>query len=277
VTVHLRAGAVSVDVDETCGGRLASLHVAGRERLVGRTDDVFRWGSYPMAPWAGRVADARVADTGIALRANHGPHAMHGVVYDVPWTVGHADGSRVALRCALPRDRWPPGGVAEQGIALSPGALELTLRVCAGDTAMPAALGWHPWFAREGGDDGMGVRVDADAVLETTDDLIPTGATEPVRGALDLRGGVRLGRRRLDHCYVGVTGPVEVHWPDLVLELTLPDGADTVVVHTPDAGVCVEPQTAWTDPFARPERSGVATVGAGGCLTAVTTWTWHRR
>ena len=44
------------------------------------------------------------------------------------------------------------GGVAQQVIELSAEALRLTLRVRAGDTAMPVALGWHPWLARDGGE-----------------------------------------------------------------------------------------------------------------------------
>lgn len=271
--LHLAAGDDQVVVDEGLGGRLASLVARDRERLVGPNDDPFGWGCYPMAPWAGRVADARVAGTNIDLEANYGRHAMHGVVYDQPWAVDHAGDDCVELHCDLPPGRWPPGGRAEEVIELRPGQLRLTLRVRAADQAMPVAVGWHPWFARAV-DGDMHVRVDSDAVLATTDDLIPTGDVEPVRGDLDLRGGPRLGSRRLDHCYVRVTGPAEVRWPDLSLHIDLPAGSDTVVVHTPERGVCVEPQTAWTDPFARPDRSGMTTLAPGETFEAVTTWTW---
>lgn len=273
MTYRLAAGDDRVVVDERRGGRLASLVAHNAERLVVAVDDPFGWGCYPMAPWAGRVADARVAGTDIELEANYGPHAMHGVVYDQPWTVGHASDERIALHCDLPLSRWPPGGGAEQVIELRPGRLRLTLRVHAADEAMPVAVGWHPWFARTA-DGDMRLQVDSDHVLATTADLIPTGELEPVSGDLDLRRGPRLGDRRLDHCYVGVTGPVHLRWPDLSLRIDLPAGSDTVVVHTPERGVCVEPQTAWTDPFARPDRSGVTTVAAGEMLEAVTTWTW---
>lgn len=273
VTFHLGAGDDHAVVDEGHGGRLASLVAHDKERLVGPADDPFGWGCYPMAPWAGRVADARVAGTDIELEANYGRHTMHGAVYDQPWTVDHATDHRIALHCDLPRRRWPLGGRAEQVIELHPGQLRLTLRVRAAHEAMPVALGWHPWFARAA-DGDMQVRVDSDFVLATTDDLIPTGDLAPVRGDVDLRSGPRLGDRRLDHCYVGVRGHVDVGWPDLMLRIDLPAGSDTVVVHSPERGVCIEPQTAWTDPFARPDRSGVTTVAPGETLEAITTWTW---
>lgn len=152
-------------------------------------------------------------------------------------TVDHATDHRIALHCDLPRRRWPLGGRAEQVIELHPGQLRLTLRVRAAHEAMPVALGWHPWFARAA-DGDMQVRVDSDFVLATTDDLIPTGDLAPVRGDVDLRSGPRLGDRRLDHCYVGVRGHVDVGWPDLMLRIDLPAGSDTVVVHSPSE-VCV--------------------------------------
>lgn len=273
MTIALAAGDDRVVVDETRGGRLASLSAGGAERLLAPVDDPFGWGCFPMAPWAGRVADAHVAGTDIWLRPNIGPHAMHGVVYDRRWTVDDADDHRAVLHCDLPSDRWPPGGRVAQEIALEPGRLRLTLRVTAGDVTMPAAVGWHPWFLRPDHAD-MRVEIDAALVLATTDDLIPTGDVVPTEGALDLRDGPMLGDRRLDHAYVGVRGPATVTWPDLTMTITMPDHADTAVVHTPARGVCVEPQTAWPDPFTRPERSGVTVLDPGDTLAAATTWTW---
>lgn len=271
---ELSAGDDRVVVDDRAGGRLASLVAGGAERLLRADDGPFTWGCFPMAPWAGRVADAHIAGTAIWLRANHGRHAMHGAVYDQPWTVDDAGVDQVALHCPFPPDRWPLGGQAEQIVRLTAGALHLELRARAGEQPMPVALGWHPWFLRPAIGD-VAVRVDAHQVLETSDDLIPTGELRPVDGDLDLRTGPDLGDRRLDHAYVGVTGPATVRWPDLTLDMTMPDDADTAVVHTPARGVCVEPQTAWPDPFTRPERSGVAWLDPHQVVAATTVWSWR--
>lgn len=272
--IELSAGDDRVVVDEECGGRLVSLVAGGAERLVDRIDDPFGWGVFPMIPWAGRVADARIADPPVDLVANHGAHAIHGVTYDQQWRVDRSAGNAVELRCPLPTDRWPLGGLAAQRVTLTRGSLELEIQVQAGSQAMPVAVGWHPWFRRPAKGD-ISVMVDSAHVLETRKDLIPTGDVTKVGRKTDLRGGTKLGRRRLDHAYVDVSRPVEVRWPDLTMTIELPHASSTVVVHTPDRGVCVEPQTAWPDPFAHAHRSGVTQLGPREVFSAHTRWSWE--
>jgi len=274
VAIELSARDERVVVDEMVGGRLASLVIAGQQRLVEPVDDPLLWGVYPMIPWAGRVANARIAEPAVALRPNDGPHAMHGVTYDLPWTVDRSAGNAVELLRELPTDRWPLGGIAAQRITLAQGRLELEIQVQAAGRAMPVAVGWHPWFRRPARGD-MAVHVDSDRVLEVTRELIPTGGVKSVGRKIDLRRGPQLGRRRLDHTYIDVRQPVKVCWPDLELTMELPHRASTVVVHTPERGVCVEPQTAWPDPFAEPDRSGVAWLRPYEIFSAITRWTWR--
>ena len=55
----------------------------------------------------------------------------------------------------------------------------------------------------------------------------------------------------------------------------------TLVVHTPQAGVCVEPQTGWPDAI-RLEDEGVVLTGLrrllpGETLSAKTIWRWTQR
>lgn len=274
--IELSAGDDRVVIDQECGGRLDSLVAGGKERLVDRCDDVFQWGCFPMIPWAGRVANARIDDLGISLEPNAGAHALHGVTYDRPWSVDRVAGNAVELLCPLPPDRWPPGGLAAQRIMLTRGCLQLEIQVQADTHPMPVAVGWHPWFRRPDKGD-MVVVVDSASLLETTGDLIPTGVVTKASRKLDLSRGAKLGRRRLDHAYVDVAGPATVRWPDLELTMELPRRGATVVVHTPERGVCVEPQTAWPDPFTRPTRSGVAQLGPGEIFSAATRWTWKAR
>lgn len=276
MVIELTAGDDRVVIDEAHGGRVASFVAGGAERLVERTADPLLWGVYPMIPWAGRVSDARIDGLDIRLEANHGPHAMHGVTYDQHWTIDRSANNAVELLCTLPPARWPLGGVAAQRITLTRGCLELEIQVQAGSVGMPVAVGWHPWFRRPTKGD-ITVLVDSAAVLETTKDLIPTGEIRKVGRKLDLRGGTKLGRRRLDHVYVDVSEPAQVRWPDLELSIDLPHRASTVVVHTPKRGVCVEPQTAWPDPFAWAEQSGVTQLGPHEIFSASTRWTWEPR
>lgn len=274
MVIELTAGDDRVVVDEHIGGRLVSLVAGGAERLVEPVDDPFSWGVFPMIPWAGRVAGARIEQLDVELEANHGAHAMHGVTYDEAWKIDRVATNAVELLCTLSTARWPMGGLAAQRITLARERLELEIQVQADDRAMPVAVGWHPWFRRPAKGD-ITVTVNSPSVLETTADLIPTGAVRKVNRKLDLRGGTKLGRRRLDHAYVDVSEPARVRWPDLELRIELPASPSTVVVHTPERGVCVEPQTAWPDPFARPDRSGVAQLAPHEILSAITRWTWR--
>ncbi|MBA2529589.1 MAG: hypothetical protein H0V19_06435 [Euzebyales bacterium] len=277
----MAAGAAQAVVDPGAGGRLASLVVGGRERLVpsppaGTDNPGFRWGCFLMAPWAGRIGRAVLTVDGqeVHLPAREGPHALHGLVADSAWRVQTATATTVVARCDLD---WQLGGTVEQRVTLTPEGLTLAATVTAGDRRMPAWMGWHPWFARpEEGD--LAVRLAAGAVLETAPDLLPTGRVTDVDATTDLRDGPALGERRLDHVYPGVRWPAEVAWPDLRLSIDASPALATAVVHTPPEGACVEPQSAWPDTAALAVRgvegTGLTVLEPGGTLEADTTWTW---
>ena len=109
----LRAGAASA-VLAAEGGRLTSLQVDGFELLIGPDADPMRWGSYAMAPWAGRIRHGRFTFAGVdhQLPIVVPPHAIHGTAYLRPWTV---DGE--SLRIDL-GDGWPFAGTLTQEIEL---------------------------------------------------------------------------------------------------------------------------------------------------------------
>jgi len=285
-TLELTAADARLVVDLDAGGRLASLRVAGAERLVtsappGRLEPIM-WGCYLMAPWAGRLGHGRVPLDGVDHRVppTYLPdHPVHGLVLDRPWQVESADDASAALRCALPDDRPPFAGTVRQQIRLSADGLTLAAQVRAA-RRMPAALGWHPWFRRPDHGD-LVVRVDADEVLVTDEDLVPTGARAPVTGPRDLRAPVATGARRLDHVYVDVRSPATVSWPDLDVKIAFAPPLATVVVHTPPSGVCVEPQTAWPNApalaAAGVDGTGLVVLEPGEVLAAEVRLAWSPR
>jgi aldose 1-epimerase len=309
----LESSAARATIDPLAGGRLASLVVGGRELLVARGPAArpIAWGCYLMAPWPGRLEGGRFSWRGrtIQLPRTHGRNAIHGLVWDRPWEVVEtgAEGAapvagpaapvggaaapvggavtladervtlpdgRATLACALPPE-WPMGGVVRQTFELTPHGLRMTASLTARDP-MPAALGWHPWFARRGLP--VAVRVHADAWLETMR-MVPTGTRLSVTGERDLRAGGALGRRRLDHAYVAAAPPATIDWPDLRLTLSWTPAPSVVVVHTPASGVCIEPQTAPPNALALPEpdarAAGVRFLAAGETLTASLQLDWE--
>lgn len=150
----LRAGPLEVALAPEAGGRIAHLRYHGVEWLIGPDDGwpaTIAWGCYPMVPWAGRVRAGRFAFNGeaIALPANFGAHAIHGTGFSRPWQLDSLEPDAATLSLALPEDGyWPFGGLATQTVQLQPNKLRLQLAVQAGAHAMPAVLGWHPWFRK---------------------------------------------------------------------------------------------------------------------------------
>ncbi len=277
----LLAGDAEVTVDPDHGGRLTSWRVGGSELLLRAATPAeagsIRSGCFLMAPWPGRLAGGRLRWRGWSyqLPRTHGRHAIHGLVHGVPWRVEAATGGTVELSVELQPLGWPFDGRVTQRIALAADRIMLQAVVEA-DRAMPAALGWHPWFLRRGA--VPRVRVDAAATLASRD-MIPTGELVPVGRLTDLRAGPRLGRRRLDHAYVDVASPATITWPDLTLSLAFDPPLRTVVVHTPANGFCVEPQTAWPNAMGEAgagSAGGLVELEAGGSLEARLEMRWAR-
>ena len=216
--VRLRRGPTTAVVDVRAGGRLASLVVDGRE-VLGRSVDpavppAMRSGSFPMVPFAGRLPAGRVCFEGQSwvVPASLGDAAAHGMGFDVPWDVVRADASSVVLTVELDA-RWPFGGRAEQEVRLLPDGVEVVLTVTNDQRWMPAALGLHPWFARQ--HDG----VDAEIVLEP-------GSDRPARP--------------WDDCFTGLVDPPSAAWPGERLVVESDTSTWTVYERDPDA-FCLEP------------------------------------
>jgi aldose 1-epimerase len=270
--IQLRNGPAALAIDPDHGGRLASLVIGNRELLVTHTEGTgsIGWGCYLMAPWPGRLREGVLDWEGQRhqLRQTLGRHAIHGVVYDRPWTLDGTTDMEAELSCELEPAGWPLGGTARQRLRLAADSLTLEAEVLA-KRSMPAALGWHPWFRRN--DREVKIEIVADEVLVTRE-LIPTGRRTVVRGMTDLRKGPAVGRRRLDHTYADVRSPAVIRWPDFELEISFEAPVSTVVVHTPSTGLCVEPQTAWPNAFDIDLRSvsgtGLTTLGPGERLQA---------
>lgn len=152
--LRLAKGAVEVDLAPTAGGRIAQIRVDGIAQLIGPGDGwpaTIAWGCYPMVPWAGRLREGRFRfeDRGWSLPVNLQSHAIHGVGFALPWRVDAQAGDRALLSLALPTDeRWPFGGIARQSFLIEAHRVRLGLSVQAGARAMPAVIGWHPWFRK---------------------------------------------------------------------------------------------------------------------------------
>lgn len=227
--MELNSAHAKIRIDPAQGGRLASLQVFGHELLVTSAANPLHWGSYPMAPWAGRIRHGLFSHEGseYQLPLRMPPHAIHGTVLDRPWQ----QISDNALSISLGED-WPFAGRAEQRFILGDNSLHMELAVHTEDRAFPASIGWHPYFLRDIGSGGR-ARLGFNAGAIYADDLeqIPTGELVPPPPG------------PWDNCFTQMHGAPRICWPGC-MELTLHSNLDHWVIYDLlDHALCVEPMS----------------------------------
>jgi aldose 1-epimerase len=233
---------VTVTIHPDAGSRIGQVTVGDQPLLVDVADagHPMAWGSFPMAPWAGRICNGRFrfGDTDQQLEINHhdgdGPeraHAIHGLVFDRPWPDVH-NVSDTSCTSAIALD-WNFGGLVTQKIDLHPDRVELTLTIESTGHTFPAELGWHPWFRKPDR-----LEFSPRAMYERDEFGIPTGALiEPTAGPWD-------------DCFVN-TQMVALHY-DRTTAPTVRVESDCdhwVVYDMPTHSTCVEPQSGPPDAF----------------------------
>ncbi len=229
-------GPLSVDIAPEAGGRVAQITYRGVDWLVGYSEEhaePVAWGSYPMVPWAGRIRRGRFEFEGRSyqLPINFGDHAIHGVGFELPWTVARHTANHVSLSLEMPSDeRWPFGGWAAQQIDVAEHWVRLVMSVTAGESAMPVSFGWHPWFVKP---DRL--------------EFHPTGMYPRDDEGIAVRPLVTPPPGPWDDCFVN-DAPVVLHRGGQRLRLTS-DCSHWVVYDEPAHATCVEPQTGPPDAF----------------------------
>jgi aldose 1-epimerase len=264
--LRLSAPGADLVIDLVSGGRLASFIVDGHELLLTQGPAPMDWGSFPMAPYAGRIRQGRFVFRGQehTLPIAMPPHAIHGTVFDRPW---EALDERTITTDLGPA--WPFAGRAVQRFELEAGRLMSRLEVHASEP-MPASIGWHPWFRR---------------VPRPNAGMAVGSALEPVEleldaGAMFRRDATGMATGELvvppppgpwDDCFTDLRRPPVLRWPGF-LELTIESDCPVWVVYTmPTDALCVEPQTAPPDAL----NQSPVIVEPGRPLTAEMVWSWR--
>ena len=222
----------SIVVDATHGGRLASLRIQDAEVLLtgGPDDTTLTWGCYPMVPYAGRVRSGVVRFNNVdhQLPLTLPPHAAHGTVFAQSWTVVDATASTIELNANL-GSQWPFGGSVSQRIELSNDHVRLGLRVTAGDQAMPAQVGWHPWFCKP-----SHTSLIFESMLQRDGHGIATTIRE------------RTDAVNVDDCFINPLAPLSLTVNGVKLVLSS-DCSHWVVYDQPIHATCIEPQSGATN------------------------------
>ncbi len=290
-SIELSVAGTSVVVEPSYGGRLSSLQCAGHE-LLWQPDTAqgiefpgashpFGWGSFVMAPYAGRIRRGEFTFEGTTYRLPiaMAPHAIHGTLYDVAWNVDEVGRSESSAFCQLSvslTDPWPFAGRVTQRIEVSAdmtGGAQESAGVVAqrlwlhADQAMPATMGWHPWFTRV-----LATADGADSTLEWSFDHEGVSLLQRDADGITTANAVPVPEGPWDDCFAGVAD-VTVRWPGLVEVVVSHDCPVVVLFDGLDHAVCVEPQTG--PPNAPELWSDRVTLGAGKVQEAHSTWTWR--
>jgi aldose 1-epimerase len=140
------------------------------------------------------------------------------------WNVVDVTASSIELFTNLDA-QWPFGGSVSQRIELQNGLVRLEQCVTAGDRAMPAQVGWHPWFYKP-----SRTSLIFESMLQRDEHGIATTIRER-RDAINV-----------DDCFVNPLAPLSltVNGVDLVLSS---DCSHWVVYDQPSHSTCVEPQS----------------------------------
>lgn len=247
--IELAGAAYTMTVDPVGGGAVASLAWNGQDVLRRQMDEgVLASACFPLVPFCNRIADSRFrfAEREVVLTPNHPGNpsdlVLHGFGWVSRWEVVSAEASRAVIAMNYDGGEWPWAFRAVQTFALTEAGAAITLELInQSDTAMPAGLGFHPYFPSDGTTIYRGLHRgewQADA-------RILPGVLDARDEAIDWWHGRPVNERELDTVYEGREGPLTINWPKRALGVEIGHSPDLPFTHVyvpPDGDyVCIEP------------------------------------
>ncbi|NNC51974.1 MAG: aldose 1-epimerase [Erythrobacter sp.] len=258
--IRLESGPSMVEIDPALGGSIVSARWHGMDIMRPmQGDNVLGASSFPLVPYSNRIAGSVFSWRGeeVSLKPNHpgdpASPAIHGVGWTSEWKVIDLQpaSTRLELEHTANVD-WPWSFVARQDFVLADRGLHLSLSLeHADDSAMPAGLGFHPFFPRSSHTLYRGLHR---GEWETDAGCIPT-RLRSVPAPQDWWQGRPVETRIVDTVYTEREGPLTIEWPERGIGLMMVPSDDlaftTVYVPTGEDFFCVEPVTHMTDAFNR--------------------------
>lgn len=279
-TVELSSPAWSLLLAPSQGGAVSRLCLAGQDILrplkpdrAGAADAVRHSAGYMLAPYSNRIAEAVFPWDGetVRLAFNFGdhPHSLHGFAWQRTWAVESCDTASAHLVLEHPGDAdWPWHCRLRQrwrvdGLRLT---LELEVENC-DIREMPAGLGWHPYFLRE----GLEIAFRCEGVWLSDDRQLPEQHVA-VPADWDFTACRAIGSPGLDNCFTGWAREVYLNWPSQGIAMTMvaSEALSHLVVFTPKERnfVGIEPVSHANNALnmADPTAAGMRRLMPGECL-----------
>jgi len=247
MTLRLTRGDFILHLAPDLGGSVTRFSLDEHDilRRAISTQDARDTSAFPMVPFSGRIANGSFStnDETVQLAPNMlpEPHAIHGFGWQTAWNVEEQTSDSAILIHNGGGDVWPWHYTAKQVFQLTDTGLQLTLSVQNNsETNMPAGLGWHPYFDR----DGAKLSADTTHVWLSGDDMIPTPPVT-IPEDMDLRQPRHVDDLQLDYAFnVGATVQA-FEWQNLKLVQTADPIFQNLIVYVPTGEnfFCVEPAT----------------------------------
>jgi len=241
--IELQSGSLSLALRPALGGCIAGLWQHGVPVLRSTDADALTSsrasGCYPLLPYSNRIANRRFSWLGQAHTTqqnfDENPHSVHGVGWQRAWQVASQTEGEAVLSLSHAGDAdWPFAFEAQQRFTLTPNGLEIELTFTnAAPHAVPAGLGWHPYFPK---------RQRSRLHIELTHRWDSDPETElPTRKLAQPGIDADIAQLSYDNCFEGWRGAARIRDESLSLKLT--SSLPYLVVFTPQAKpyYCVEP------------------------------------
>lgn len=224
-------------IDPFDGGRVVSIVMDGleilRDEKFNASGSIFGYGSFPMAPYSGRIRNGKFEfqnQTYQLADLADAPHALHGTVIYQNWQVVQQSDTYSELTTPI-EDGWPFNGSVTQHFELTDNELIMRIKLTAKED-MPAWIGFHPWFRKEINSSKLHLSTNFEQMYRrdetgiTTKDLInPTPAP-------------------WDDCFYSDNAEIKLSWGE-VLEINLTCNYPYWVIYSePEDAICIEPQSA---------------------------------
>lgn len=207
--------------------------------------DARDFAAFPMVPFIGRIVHGKMSGPAgpVHLPPNMPPepHAIHGYGWQSAWQVTEQSDMSATLTHNHDGSIWPWAYHSRQTFTLTESGLSLVMSLTnKGLSPMPAGLGWHPYFPRQ----GARLTASTEAVWMVDDNTYESNPYEPT-ASNDLRNGPKVDDLRLDHAFDVSTHQSIVVYEDVRVSMTAAPVFSKMVIYVPPGEdfFCAEPTT----------------------------------
>lgn len=179
--------------------------------------------SFVLAPYSNRIENGHFTFQGQEYQLdNAARHASHGDVRGRAWQVEEQSATKIVCSIdarTIPDINWPWPFAATLTYQLQGREFSSELTVTnLGETAMPAGLGWHPYYSRALTRQGEPVylQFNVESVYpDANDNRIPSGPPVPLAPNQDFHTERELTPENfVDACFYGYDGGGSIAWPE---------------------------------------------------------------